>query len=112
VAGSSAVIYDEKRKSTDSYIWTSKSLDRLNWGSMDKTKVYGSLSISSIKEIYAGCDGAKSLYNSLTIESHEGILLIEVSSAKLREAWTESLKSLMSKEIRSHYNMKIPLNEF
>jgi hypothetical protein len=111
VAGSSAVIYNEKRKPTDSYIWTSKSLNRLNWGSLDKTKVYGSISIASIKEIYAGCDGAKSLYNSLTIESDEGNLLIEVGNSKLRETWTEALRFLMNKEIES-LSMKFDFRSF
>ncbi len=96
--GSRAIMRDQKKKSREVHLWVSKSQNYLHWGSLDKLKIFGSISIYSIKGIYEGCLGAKILYNSFTVESSEESLQIEVSSQELCQTWSESLKHLTCTE--------------
>ncbi len=96
--GSRAILCFPKKKSKEVHLWTSKSLTHLYWGSFDKLKIFGSISISSIKGIYAGCLDAKNLYNSFTIESSEETLQVEICSLELSDMWSESLKYVTSAE--------------
>jgi hypothetical protein len=76
-------------------IWSPPEMDRIYWGSDDKTLAKGFILIEDITSVSEGCRGAKKPNYAFTIHTSERDLELEAPNVSVKTRWMEAVRFLI-----------------